>query len=160
MEGDPYSVLEGMTIGAYAMAQGICEAEGYVYIRAEYPLAVTRVTQAIEICREQGFLGTDILGTGFDFDLTVYQGAGAFVCGEETALIGSIEGGRGMPRHRPPFPAVAGLRGKPTLLNNVKTYSYVPKIINRGADWFAAIGRGFKRLWRALQPWKRRPAES
>jgi NADH-quinone oxidoreductase subunit F len=136
LESDTYALLEGMTIAGYTI--GACK--GYIYVRAEYPLAVKRLRHAIAQAKEKGFLGRNILGGTFSFELEVFLGAGAFVCGEETALIASIEGGRGMPRHRPPFPAQSGLRGKPTLLNNVKTYSYVPKIINRGADWFAGIG--------------------
>ncbi len=136
LEADPFALMEGMSIAGYTIGAN----KGYIYVRAEYPLAVKRLRTAIAEAREKGFLGENILGRGFRFDVDVFLGAGAFVCGEETALIASIEGGRGMPRHRPPFPAVAGLRGKPTLLNNVKTYSYVPKIINHGADWFAAIG--------------------
>jgi NADH-quinone oxidoreductase subunit F len=136
LESDPHALIEGMTIAAYTIGA----SKGYIYCRAEYPLAVKRLRNAIAQSIEKGFLGENILGKGFRFDLEVFLGAGAFVCGEETALIASIEGGRGMPRHRPPFPAQSGLRGKPTLLNNVKTYSYVPKIINRGAAWFAGIG--------------------
>ena len=136
LESDTYALLEGMTIAGYTIGAG----KGYIYCRAEYPLAVKRLRNAIAQAKEKGFLGENILGGKFSFDLEVFLGAGAFVCGEETALIASIEGGRGMPRHRPPFPAQSGLRGKPTLLNNVKTYSYVPKIINRGAEWFAGIG--------------------
>ncbi|MBN2320188.1 MAG: NADH-quinone oxidoreductase subunit NuoF [Acidobacteria bacterium] len=136
LESDPHALIEGMTIAGYTIGAG----KGYIYCRAEYPLAVKRLRNAIAQSKEKGFLGENILGGKFNFDLEVFLGAGAFVCGEETALIASIEGGRGMPRHRPPFPAQSGLRGKPTLLNNVKTYSYVPKIINRGADWFAGIG--------------------
>ncbi|MEJ2108519.1 MAG: NADH-quinone oxidoreductase subunit NuoF [Acidobacteriota bacterium] len=136
LESDPHALIEGMTIAGYTIGAG----KGYIYCRAEYPLAVKRLRNAIAQAKEKGFLGQNILGGAFSFDLEVFLGAGAFVCGEETALIASIEGGRGMPRHRPPFPAQSGLRGKPTLLNNVKTYSYVPKIINRGSDWFAGIG--------------------
>ncbi|MCP4606992.1 MAG: NADH-quinone oxidoreductase subunit NuoF [Proteobacteria bacterium] len=136
LEADPHSVLEGMSIAAYTIGAN----KGYVYVRAEYPLAVKRLKIAIAQAREKGFLGKNILDSGFSFDIEVFLGAGAFVCGEETALLISIEGKRGMPRHRPPFPAQSGLWGMPTLLNNVKTYSYVPIIINRGADWFADIG--------------------
>jgi len=136
LESDPHALIEGMTIAGYTIGAN----KGYIYCRAEYPLAVKRLRNAIARSKEKGFLGENILGGKFSFDLEVFLGAGAFVCGEETALIASIEGGRGMPRHRPPFPAQSGLRGKPTLLNNVKTYSYVPKIINRGSDWFAGIG--------------------
>jgi NADH:ubiquinone oxidoreductase subunit F (NADH-binding)/Pyruvate/2-oxoacid:ferredoxin oxidoreductase delta subunit len=123
--------IAGYTIGA---------KKGYIYVRAEYPLAVKRLRTAIAQARDRGYLGENILEQGFSFDVEVFLGAGAFVCGEETALIASIEGRRGMPRHRPPFPALSGLRGKPTLLNNVKTYTYVPLIVNRGSDWLAGIG--------------------
>ncbi len=136
LESDTYALLEGMTIAGYTIGA----KKGYIYVRAEYPLAVKRLRHAISQAKENGMLGEKILESGFSFELEVFLGAGAFVCGEETALIASIEGGRGMPRHRPPFPAQSGLRGKPTLLNNVKTYSYVPKILNRGSGWFAGIG--------------------
>ncbi len=136
LESDPHQVIEGMVLCAYAIGA----TEGYLYIRAEYPRAVKRVREALEQAREKGVLGSSILGTEFNFDLQVFQGAGAFVCGEETALLSSIEGRRGVPRYRPPFPAVEGLWGKPTVINNVKTFSYVPHIINRGADWFKSIG--------------------
>ena len=115
-------------------------SEGYIYCRAEYPLAIKRLNMAIEQAEEYGLLGDNILGTDYCFQLTVKEGAGAFVCGEETALIASIEGRRGEPRPRPPFPAVSGLWGKPTNLNNVKSYANVPQIIRNGAEWFAAIG--------------------
>ncbi|MEW6574192.1 MAG: NADH-quinone oxidoreductase subunit NuoF [Bacillota bacterium] len=140
MEGDPQSVLEGMIIGAYAISRGICPAEGYIYVRAEYPMAVKTLRKAVEQARSYGFLGENILGTGFNFDIKVKEGAGAFVCGEETALMASIEGKRGMPRTRPPFPAQSGLWGKPTNINNVETWANVPRIINGGPDWYAAIG--------------------
>jgi len=136
LEGDPHSVLEAMTIAGYAIGG----SQGYIYIRAEYPLAVKRLTVAITQAREYGLLGKNILGTGFDFDIEIRLGAGAFVCGEETALIASIEGQRGMPRIRPPFPAVKGLFGKPTLLNNVETYANICPIINKGSEWFASMG--------------------
>jgi NADH-quinone oxidoreductase subunit F len=136
MEGDPNTVLEGMTIGAYAIGA----SEGYIYIRAEYPLAVKRVRLAIKQSEEKGFLGDNILGSGFSFHIHVKEGAGAFVCGEETALLASIEGKRGMPRSRPPFPANSGLWGKPTTINNVKSLATVPVIIARGADWYASTG--------------------
>jgi NADH:ubiquinone oxidoreductase subunit F (NADH-binding)/(2Fe-2S) ferredoxin len=136
LEADPHALLEGMSIAGYTIGA----KKGYIYVRAEYPLAVKRLRTAIAQARERGYLGDNLLEQGFSFDVEVFLGAGAFVCGEETALIASIEGKRGMPRHRPPFPAQSGLRGKPTLLNNVKTYTYVPLIINRGADWFAGIG--------------------
>jgi len=136
IEGDPHSVLEGMTIAGYAIGA----RQGYVYCRAEYPLAVKRLHVAIATARDYGLLGENILGSGFSFDLAVKEGAGAFVCGEETALLASIEGRRGEPRPRPPFPAVAGLWGKPTNLNNVKSYAMAPQIILNGADWFAGIG--------------------
>lgn len=140
MEGDPHSVLEGMIIGAYAISEGISPAEGYVYIRTEYPLAVKTIRTAIEQARSLGLLGENILGTGFGFDIEVKEGAGAFVCGEETALMASVEGRRGMPRPRPPFPAEAGLWGKPTNINNVETWTNVPRIVNRGPEWYAGIG--------------------
>lgn len=136
IEGDPHSVIEGMIIGAYAIGS----SKGIVYIRAEYPLAIKRLELAIEAARNEGFLGERILGTGFSFDIEIRLGAGAFVCGEETALIHSIEGSRGMPRPRPPFPSVAGLFGKPTLINNVETWANVPVIILDGAKWFSSIG--------------------
>ncbi len=136
MEGDPHTVLEGMTIGAYAIGA----SEGYIYIRAEYPLAVKRVRMAIKQAEEKGFSGSNILGSRFSFNIHVKEGAGAFVCGEETALMASIEGKRGMPRSRPPFPATSGLWGKPSNINNVKSLATVPVIIARGADWFASTG--------------------
>ncbi len=136
LEGDPHSVLEGMIIGGFAM--GACE--GVLYIREEYPLAVTRVRDAIAQAEAAGLLGRDILGSGFNFKLRVVKGAGAFVCGEETALIASVEGRVGEPRQRPPFPAQQGLHGKPTCINNVETWANVPVIIMRGAEWFAKIG--------------------
>jgi NADH:ubiquinone oxidoreductase subunit F (NADH-binding)/(2Fe-2S) ferredoxin/NAD-dependent dihydropyrimidine dehydrogenase PreA subunit len=136
MEGDPHTVLEGMTIAAYAIGA----SEGYVYIRAEYPLAVKRVRLAIKQAEEKGFSGANILGSNFSFHIHVKEGAGAFVCGEETALMASLEGKRGMPRSRPPFPATSGLWGKPTTINNVKTLASVPVIITRGADWYASTG--------------------
>ena len=136
LEGNPHMVLEGMIIGAYAMGA----MEGILYVRDEYPLAVKHATKAIEQAREFGLLGKNILGFGFDFDIRICRGAGAFVCGEETALIHSIEGAVGEPRQRPPFPVSRGIFGKPTNINNVETWANVPHIINRGADWFAAIG--------------------
>lgn len=136
LEGDPHSVLEGMLIGACAIG---AEA-GYVYVRAEYPLAVARLKLAIKQARDHGFLGQNILGSDFSFDLKIKEGAGAFVCGEETALIASIEGKRGMPRIRPPFPAVSGLWGKPTNINNVETLANIPWIILNGAKVFASLG--------------------
>jgi NADH:ubiquinone oxidoreductase subunit F (NADH-binding)/(2Fe-2S) ferredoxin/NAD-dependent dihydropyrimidine dehydrogenase PreA subunit len=136
MEGDPHVVLEGMIIGAKAIGA----SRGYIYVRAEYPLAVHRLQLAIEQARENGLLGDNILGTGFNFDIEIYQGAGAFVCGESTALMRSIEGKRGMPRPRPPQSAVKGLWEKPTVLNNVETYANVPQIILNGADWFKTLG--------------------
>ena len=140
MEGDPHSVLEGMVIGAYAMSRGVSPVAGYIYIRAEYPLAVENNRIAIEQAEEMGLLGDNILGTDFSFHIKLKEGAGAFVCGEETALMGSIEGKRGMPRTRPPFPANSGLFAKPTNINNVETWANVPRIINNGPDWYAAIG--------------------
>ena len=136
LEGDPHSVLEGMIIAAYAIGAN----QGYIYVRAEYPLAVKHLKIAIEQARERDFLGKNILGTGFDFDIELKQGAGAFVCGEETALIASIEGERGMPRSKPPFPANKGLWGKPTNINNVETFANVPQIILKGAEWYAGFG--------------------
>ena len=136
IEGDPHSLLEGMAICGYAVGAD----EGYIYCRAEYPLAIHRLKLAIAQAEEYGLLGDNILGTGFAFHLRVKEGAGAFVCGEETALIASIEGRRGEPRPRPPFPAVRGLWDKPTNLNNVKSYANVPQILVNGADWFAGIG--------------------
>lgn len=136
IEGNPHAVIEGMIIGAYAIGA----MQGYVYIRAEYPLAVERLEIALEQARQRGFLGKNILGSGFDFDIKIKLGAGAFVCGEETALIASIEGKRGMPRPKPPFPAQKGLWGKPTVINNVETLANVPPIIRNGALWFARFG--------------------
>jgi len=136
IEGDPHSLLEGMLIAGYAIGAN----EGYIYCRAEYPLAIKRLNIAIEQAKEVGLTGKNIMGSNFNFDIKIKQGAGAFVCGEETALIASIEGRRGEPRSRPPFPATAGLWGKPTNINNVKSYSYVPQIILKGARWFNSIG--------------------
>lgn len=136
LEGDPHSVIEGMVIAAYAVGA----TQGYVYVRAEYPLAVARLQHAINQARERGLLGTNILGTGFSFDLDIRMGSGAFVCGEETALINSIEGKRGEPRPRPPFPAQQGLWNSPTLLNNVETYANIGPIIDQGAQWYNATG--------------------
>jgi NADH:ubiquinone oxidoreductase subunit F (NADH-binding)/(2Fe-2S) ferredoxin len=136
LEADPHAVLEGMLIAAKAIGAH----QGYIYCRAEYPLAVHRLNIAINQAREYGLLGDDIFGSGFSFDLEVYQGAGAFVCGEETALMASIEGRRGMPRPRPPFPAHQGLWRRPTVLNNVETYANIPQIIVQGGDWYASIG--------------------
>lgn len=136
LEGDPHSVIEAMIIAGYAVGAN----QGYVYVRAEYPIAVKRLSIAIDQAREYGILGRDILGSGFDFDLEIRLGAGAFVCGEETALMTSIEGKRGEPRPRPPFPAIKGLWEKPTLLNNVETYANIPPIILKGAEWFSSIG--------------------
>ena len=136
LEADPHAVLEGMVIAAKAIGA----RHGYIYCRAEYPLAIQRLNIAIAQAKEAGLLGKDILGTGFDFDLEIYQGAGAFVCGEETALMTSIEGKRGMPRPRPPFPAVAGLWQKPSVLNNVETLANIGQIILKGAAWYAGIG--------------------
>ncbi|SHJ00366.1 NADH-quinone oxidoreductase subunit NuoF [Lutispora thermophila] len=136
LEGDPHSVLEAMAIAGYAVGG----SQGYIYVRAEYPIAVKRLSIAINQAREYGLLGKNILGTGFDFDIELRLGAGAFVCGEETALLASIEGQRGMPRPRPPFPANKGLFGKPTLLNNVETYANICPIINNGPEWFASMG--------------------
>ena len=136
LENDPHSVLEGMIIGGYAIGA----RKGYIYCRAEYPLAIKRLSLAIELAKEYGLLGDNILGSEYSLDIHVYQGAGAFVCGEETALMASIEGRRGMPRPRPPFPANQGLWDKPSVLNNVETYACVPQIILQGGSWFASIG--------------------
>ena len=136
LESYPYRVIEGMIIAAYATGA----SEGIFYIRAEYPLAVSRIKQALENCRKEGYLGDNILGSGFSFDARIYRGAGAFVCGEETALIASIEGNRGFPSYRPPFPAVQGLWGKPTLVNNTETLALVPYIIHHGYEKFSRIG--------------------
>ena len=136
LEGDPNSVLEAMAIAGYAIGA----SQGYIYIRAEYPIAVKRLQIAIKQAREYGLLGKNIFDSGFDFDIDIRLGAGAFVCGEETALMTSIEGKRGEPRVRPPFPAVKGLFGVPTVLNNVETYANIPQIILKGADWFRSIG--------------------
>lgn len=136
IESDPHAVLEGMAIAAYAVGA----SRGYVYVRAEYPLAVKRLRTAIRQAERAGFLGENIHNSGFSFTVEIRLGAGAFVCGEETALISSIEGERGMPRPRPPYPAISGLDGKPTLINNVETYANVPAIIRKGGEWFASIG--------------------
>jgi NADH-quinone oxidoreductase subunit F len=136
MEGDPHAVLEGMIIGGYAIGA----QQGYIYVRHEYPLAVQRLSLAIDQARECGLLGADILGSGCDFDVKLSKGAGAFVCGEETALIASMEGNIGEPHPRPPYPAQKGLWGKPTVINNVETWANVSQIINKGPEWFAAIG--------------------
>lgn len=136
IEGDPHSVVEGMMIAAYAIGA----SEGHVYVRAEYPLAIVRLDKAIKDARKAGLLGKDIMGSGFDFDVKIKKGAGAFVCGEETALIASLEGERGMPRLKPPFPAEKGLWKKPTCINNVETFANVPWIIYNGAEKFAAFG--------------------
>jgi len=136
LEGDPHAVLEAMAIAGYAIGAN----QGYIYVRAEYPIAVQRLEIAIKQAREYGLLGNNIFGTGFSFDIGLRLGAGAFVCGEETALMTSIEGNRGEPRPRPPFPAQKGLFGKPTILNNVETYANIPQIILNGAEWFASMG--------------------
>jgi len=136
LEGDPHSIIEAMSIAGYAIGAN----QGYVYIRAEYPIAVKRLQIAIDQAKELGLLGTNIFGTDFSFDIEIRLGAGAFVCGEETALIASIEGERGMPRTKPPFPANKGLWEKPSLLNNVETYANIAQIINKGAKWFRSIG--------------------
>lgn len=136
LEGDPHSVLEAMTI----CGKAIGAHQGFIYIRAEYPLAIHRLEVAMKQAREYGLLGKDILGSGFDYDIEIRLGAGAFVCGEETALLQSIEGHRGMPQPRPPFPAVKGLWGKPTVINNVETWANIPVIITKGGAWFSSIG--------------------
>lgn len=136
LESDPHSILEGMVIAGKAIGSH----DGFIYCRAEYPLAVEILNKAIKTAEKYNLLGEDILGTGFDFNIKVYEGAGAFVCGEETALMRSIEGARGNPRPRPPFPAVAGLNEKPTTLNNVETLSNIPQIIEKGSSWFSSTG--------------------
>ena len=136
LEGDPHAVLEAMAIAGYAIGAD----EGWIYVRAEYPIAVKRLNIAIEQAREYGLLGKDIFGTGFNFDIHIRLGAGAFVCGEETALLTSVEGNRGEPRPRPPFPAIKGLWGQPTIVNNVETYANICQIILKGAEWFASMG--------------------
>jgi NADH:ubiquinone oxidoreductase subunit F (NADH-binding)/(2Fe-2S) ferredoxin/Pyruvate/2-oxoacid:ferredoxin oxidoreductase delta subunit len=136
LEGDPHSVLEAMTIAGYAMGATL----GYIYIRAEYPLAIHRLEVAMKQSRDMGLMGKNILGSGFDFNIEIRLGAGAFVCGEETALMQSIEGKRGMPLPKPPFPSVSGLWGKPTSINNVESFANIPVIILKGAAWFSAIG--------------------
>ena len=136
LEGDPHSVLEAMAIAAYAIGAD----KGYIYVRAEYPIAVQRLQIAIDQARDYGILGKNIFGKNFNFDIEIRLGAGAFVCGEETALLESIEGRRGQPRVKPPYPAVAGLWGKPTLINNVETYANIAQIILKGADWYSSIG--------------------
>ena len=136
LEGDPHSVIEAMIIAGYAIGAD----QGYVYVRAEYPIAIERLRKAIEQAKTYGLLGQDIFGSGFSFDIDIRLGAGAFVCGEETALMRSIEGKRGNPTPRPPFPAVKGLFDKPTILNNVETYANIPVIMLKGADWFASHG--------------------
>ncbi|MFC1683085.1 NADH-ubiquinone oxidoreductase-F iron-sulfur binding region domain-containing protein [Candidatus Zixiibacteriota bacterium] len=136
LEGDPHAVLEGLLIAGYAIGA----SHGYIYIRAEYPLAIARLKKAIEQMRSCDLLGENIQGSGFDFEITIKEGAGAFVCGEETALIGSIEGRRGMPKSRPPFPAVSGLHAKPTIINNVETLGTLPNILRHGASWYKQFG--------------------
>ena len=136
MEGDPHKLLEGMAIAAFAIGAD----EGYIYVRAEYPLAIKRLRKAIKDAEEKHFLGKNIMGTDFSFDLHIKEGAGAFVCGEESALIASIEGERGMPRPKPPFPANKGLFGRPTLINNVETLANIPVIMLKGAKWFSSMG--------------------
>ncbi len=136
LEGDPHSVLEAMAIAGYAIGAD----QGYIYVRAEYPIAVKRIFTAMKQAEDYGVLGSNILGTGFDFNIEVRLGAGAFVCGEETALMSSIEGRRGMPSPKPPFPAISGLWGKPTVINNVETLANIPPIILRGSDWYSSIG--------------------
>jgi NADH-quinone oxidoreductase subunit F len=136
LEGDPHAIIEGMTIAAYAVGAQL----GYIYVRAEYPLAVERLEIAIDQARERGFLGSEILNTSFSFDISIKEGAGAFVCGEETALLASLEGRRGLPRIRPPFPATSGLWDKPTNINNVETYANIPRIILNGSEWYSSHG--------------------
>ncbi|MBW2038598.1 MAG: NADH-quinone oxidoreductase subunit NuoF [Deltaproteobacteria bacterium] len=136
LEGDPHRIIEGMTIAAYAIGAH----KGYIYIRGEYTLSIRRLMQSLEQAREMGFLGRDVFDSGFDFDIEIRTGAGAYICGEETALIESIEGHRGYPRFRPPFPGVVGLWGKPTVVNNVETLANVPPIILKGPEWFKSLG--------------------
>jgi bidirectional [NiFe] hydrogenase diaphorase subunit len=136
LESDPQRVLEGMAIAAYAVGA----SKGYIYVRAEYPLAVARLTNGLRDARRRGLLGTGICGTTFNFDVEIRLGAGAFVCGEETALLASIEGRRGQPKTRPPYPAVSGLWGQPTLINNVETFANIAPILRKGGAWFASIG--------------------
>jgi len=136
LESDPYSVIEGITIAGYAIGA----SQGFIYVRNEYPLAIERTTRAVARAEEIGLLGNNILNSGFDFNISIIRGAGAFVCGEETALISSIEGGLGEPRPRPPFPATSGLWGKPTIINNVKTLATIPVIVSHGSNWYAGIG--------------------
>ena len=136
LEGNPHQIIEGMLIGAYAIGSD----SGFMYVRAEYPYAIERMNHALTEARERGFIGSNIFGTGFNFNIRIKLGAGAFICGEETALIASIEGERGMPRPRPPFPVVRGLWGKPTVINNVETFANIPMIISKGADWYSSVG--------------------
>jgi NADH:ubiquinone oxidoreductase subunit F (NADH-binding)/ferredoxin len=136
MEGDPHSIIEGMVIGAFAT----WARQGFIYVREEYPIAIDHLSHAIQQAEAYGLLGNDILGTGFSFTIKINRGAGAFVCGEETALMISIEGKSGTPRSRPPYPAFEGLWGKPTIINNVETFGNIPKIISKGADWYTNIG--------------------
>jgi len=136
LEGDPHSILEGLMIGGYAIGAN----KGYIYVRIEYPSAIEKLKIAIAQAKEFGLLGENIFGSGFDFDIEIRLGAGAFVCGEETALIASIEGKRGMSRNKPPFPAAKGLWGKPTIINNVETLANIPAVIFQGAEWFSSIG--------------------
>ena len=136
LEGDPHSIVEAMTIAGYAIGA----QKGFVYVRAEYPLAIERLGKAIETAHEYGFLGENIMGSNFSFDIEIRIGAGAFVCGEETALMQSVEGKRGQPRVKPPFPAEKGLWGKPSVINNVETLAMVAPIILRGASWFRQYG--------------------
>jgi bidirectional [NiFe] hydrogenase diaphorase subunit len=138
MEGDPHRVLEGMTIAAYAVGA----SKGYIYVRAEYPVAVDRLTTGLREARRRGFLGNNICNTHFSFDIEIRLGAGAFVCGEETALLASIEGRRGNPKPRPPYPALSGLWGKPTLINNVETFANIAPIVRKGNEWFSSMGTG------------------
>lgn len=146
LEGDPHSIIEGMAIGGYTIGA----TKGFVYVRAEYPLAIERLAKAINDARELGVIGKNIMGTGFDFELDIRMGSGAFVCGEETALIASIEGKRGEPRPRPPFPTTAGLWGKPTVLNNVETFANVNTIIEKGGGGLPSLARGKAKVPRYL----------
>ena len=157
LEGDPHSLIEGMIIAGYAIGA----QAGYIYCRAEYPLAIRRLDIALEAARELNLLGDHILGSDFSFDIFIKEGAGAFVCGEETALMASIQGERGQPWPRPPYPAVSGLWGQPSNVNNVKSYAYVPRIMRLGADWFQGPGhRGQPRHRRSSRSagWSTAPA--
>ena len=148
MEGDPHQIIEGLVIAGYAVGAH----KGYIYIRGEYQQSVSHTERAIEVAREMGLLGTNILDTGFDFDIEVFKGAGAYICGEETALIESLEGNRGESRMKPPFPPTCGLNGQPTIINNVETLATIPSIIVKGAEWYASIGTGQSKGTKIFSP--------